>query len=55
MKTVTKRKKDIVSLKELEFKRRLYLLLARYMNIPILDTRKSVNSVTREVCKKLGL
>ncbi len=55
IRTAVERKKDIVSLKELEFKRRLYLLLANFMNIPIVDARKSVNSVVREVCERIGL
>ncbi|WP_434730817.1 hypothetical protein WLZ34_03950 [Thermogladius sp. KZ2Tp1] len=55
VKTAVERKKDIVSLKELEFKRRLYLLLANYMNIPVVDVRRSVDDVVQEVCEKLGL
>jgi len=55
IKTAVERKKDIVSLKELEFKRRLYLLLAKHMNIPVVNARKSVNDVVQEVCEKLGL
>jgi thymidylate kinase len=55
IKTAVERKKDIVSLKELEFKRRLYLLLAKHMNIPVVNARKSVDDVFQEVCEKLGL
>jgi thymidylate kinase len=55
IKTAVERKKDIVSLKELEFKRKLYLLLAKYLNIPVVNARKSVDDVVQEVCEKLGL
>ncbi len=55
IKTAVERKKDILLLKELKFKRKLYLLLAKYMNVPIIDAQKSIDSVVREVCEKLGL
>ena len=53
--TAMARKKDIISLKELEFKRRIYLVLAKYLNIPVIDARRSLTAVLNDSCKVLQL
>jgi thymidylate kinase len=53
--TAIARKKDIVSRREVEFKRRLYLVLAKSLNIPIVDARQELLRVLSDVCKVLNL
>ena len=49
------RKKDIISLRELEFKRRVYLILAKHLNIPIIDARRDLTAVLNDSCRILQL
>lgn len=49
------RKKDILSRRELEVKRRLYLLLSEYMGIHIVDASPNLENVVKNVCKIVEL
>jgi thymidylate kinase len=53
--TAVARKKDIVSRREIEFKRRLYLVIARDLNIPVVDARQELPRVLSNVCRVLNL
>jgi thymidylate kinase len=53
--TAVARKKDIVSRREIEFKRGLYLVLARGLNIPVVDARQELPRVLSNVCRVLNL
>jgi thymidylate kinase len=53
--TAVARKRDIVSRREVEFKRSLYLVIARGLNIPIVDARQELLRVLSDVCRALNL
>ena len=53
--TAIARKKDIVSRREIEFKRRLYLILAKSLNIAVIDARQELLRVLSDVYKVLNL
>jgi hypothetical protein len=53
--TAVARKKDIASRREIEFKRGLYLVLARGLNIPVVDARQELPRVLSNVCRVLNL
>jgi hypothetical protein len=53
--TAIARKRDIVSRREVEFKRSLYLVIARGLNIPIVDARQELLRVLSDVCRALNL
>jgi hypothetical protein len=53
--TAVARKRDIVSRREIEFKRRLYLIIAKNLNIPVVDARQELLRVLSDVCKVLNL
>jgi hypothetical protein len=53
--TAIVRKRDIVSRREVEFKRRLYSIMARDLNIPIVDARQELLRVLSDVCRVLNL
>ena len=53
--TAVARKRDIVSRREIEFKRRLYLVIARDLNIPVVDARQELPRVLSNVCRVLNL
>jgi thymidylate kinase len=47
--TALARKRDIISRGELEFKRKIYLILAKHLNIPIIDARRELIEVASNV------
>ena len=49
--TALTRKKDIISREEVGFKRKIYLALAKHLNIPIIDARRGLIEVTSDVHK----
>jgi thymidylate kinase len=53
--TAVARKRDIVSYREVEFKRRLYSIMARDLNIPVVDARQELLQVLSNVCRALNL
>jgi len=53
--TAVARKRDIVSRREIEFKRRLYSTIARDLNIPVVDARRELPQVLSDVCRALNL
>jgi thymidylate kinase len=53
--TAVARKRDIVSRREIEFKRRLYSTIARDLNIPVVDARRELPQVLSNVCRALNL
>jgi thymidylate kinase len=53
--TAVARKRDIVSRREIEFKRRLYSVIARDLNIPVVDARQELPRVLSNVCGALNL
>jgi thymidylate kinase len=53
--TAINRKKDIISRREVETKRKLYIILAKNLNIPIIDARQSLPQVMNDVCKAINL
>jgi thymidylate kinase len=53
--TAVARKRDIVSRREIEFKRRLYSMIARDLNIPVVDARQELPRVLSNVCGALNL
>jgi thymidylate kinase len=53
--TAINRKKDIISRREVETKRKLYIILAKSLNIPIIDARQSLPQVMNDVCKAINL
>jgi energy-coupling factor transporter ATP-binding protein EcfA2 len=53
--TAVARKRDIVSRREVEFKRRLYSIMARNLNIPVVDARQELPQVLSNVCRALNL
>jgi thymidylate kinase len=53
--TAVARKRDIVSRREVEFKRRLYSIMARDLNIPVVDARQELPRVLSDVCRALNL
>jgi len=53
--TAIARKKDIVSRREIEFKRKLYLILAKSLNIAVIDARQELLRVLSDVYKVLNL
>jgi len=53
--TAINRKKDIISRREVETKRKLYIVLAKSLNIPIIDARQSLPQVLSNVCKAINL
>ena len=55
-KEVAKRKSDIVSLKEIAFKKRCFEIFAKHLGIPVIDTtNKSVSDTFRELMKLVKL
>jgi thymidylate kinase len=53
--TAVARKRDIVSRREVEFKRRLYSVIARDLNIPVVDARQELPQVLSNVSRALNL
>jgi len=53
--TAVARKKDIISIKEIEFKRRTYLTLAKYLNIPVIDAQHELTMILSNSCRILQL
>ena len=53
--TAVARKRDIVSRREIEFKRRLYSIIAKSLNIAVVDARQELPRVLSNVCKVLNL
>jgi len=53
--TAVARKRDIVSRREIEFKRRLYLVIARDLNISVVDAQQELPRVLSNVCGALNL
>ena len=53
--TAIARKKDIVSRREIEFKRKLYLILAKSLNIAVIDARQELLRVLSDVYKVFNL
>jgi thymidylate kinase len=53
--TAIARKKDIISRREIEFKRKLYLVLAKSLNITIVDAHQELQQVLSNVCNVLNL
>jgi len=47
--TALARKRDIISRGELEFKRKIYLILAKHLNIPIIDAKQELIEVASNV------
>ena len=43
-----RRKRDIISRKELEFKRRVFLILSKYLQIPIINASQDLATVVRD-------
>jgi len=53
--TAVARKRDIISRSEIEFKRRVYMILAKHLNIPIINAQQDLSYVLYNVCKALSL
>jgi len=53
--TAVARKRDIISRSEIEFKRRVYMILAKHLNIPIINAQQDLSYVLNNVCKALSL
>jgi len=45
----SRRKKDIISRKEIEFKRKIYLILSKYLQIPIVDASQDLITVVNNI------
>jgi len=55
-KEAAKRKSDVVSLKEIAFKRRCFEVIAKHFGIPIIDTTKtSISDTFKELVKHVSL
>jgi len=53
--TAISRKKDIISRREVKIKRKLYIILAKALSIPIIDARQNLSQVLSNTCKVVGL
>jgi thymidylate kinase len=53
--TAVARKRDIISRSEIEFKRKIYMILAKHLNIPIINAQRDLSYVLNNVCEALGL
>ena len=53
--TAVARKRDIISRSEIEFKRKVYMILAKHLNIPIINAQQDLSYVLNNVCKALNL
>jgi thymidylate kinase len=53
--TAVARKRDIISRSEIEFKRKVYMILAKHLNIPIINAQRDLSYVLNNVCEALGL
>jgi thymidylate kinase len=53
--TAVARKRDIISRSEIEFKRKAYMILAKHLNIPIINAQRDPSYVLNNVCEALGL
>jgi thymidylate kinase len=53
--TAVARKRDIISRSEIEFKRKAYMILAKHLNIPIINAQRDLSYVLNNVCEALGL
>jgi thymidylate kinase len=49
-----KRKRDIVSIKELAFKRKLFRVFAEYVNAPTIEAGKMITNTLRNIIRILG-
>ena len=53
--TALARKEDVISRSEVEFKKRIYLILAKHLDIPLVDARRGLADVLADVCRVLQL